>query len=188
MGSQRVRHDWVTEQEQQHRTSQVVLVVRNPPANEGNVRDLGSGSGLKRSTGGWHDYPFQYSCLENLMDSGAWRVIVHRVAKSWTRLKHLACMHTIWFSSYILNSCFSVSPPLFHLILMMTLQCNYYHPQIKDKITKSAQIYLLIWERLKAWVQTSPNSDSCQNTVSKRDLSWSCGFASYNLHDLLAIA
>ena len=82
--------------------------------------------------------------------------------------------------------CFPLS--LFHLILMITLQCNYYHPQIKDKITKSPEIYLLTWERFKAWVQTSPNSDNCQNTISKRDLSWSCGFASYNLRDLLAIA
>ena len=187
MGSQRVRHDWVTEQQQQFRTSQVVLVVKNLPASEGNVRDSGSVSGLKRSSGGGHDYPFQYSCLENLMGSGAWRATVHRVANSRTRLKHLACMHTIWFSSYILNGCFSVSPSLFHLILMVTLQCNCYHPQIKEKITKSAQIYLLIWERFKALVQTSPNSDNCQNTLSKRDLSWSCGFASYKLHDLLAI-
>ena len=34
--------------------------------------------------------PFQYSCLENSMDRGAWRATVHGVAKSWTRLKTLS--------------------------------------------------------------------------------------------------
>ena len=34
----------------------------------------------------WHGSPFQYSCLENTMDRGAWRAIVHGVAKSWTKL------------------------------------------------------------------------------------------------------
>ena len=42
--------------------------------------------------GGGHGNPFQHSCLENLMDRGAWWAIVHRVAKSWTRLKWLS-MH-----------------------------------------------------------------------------------------------
>ena len=36
---------------------------------------------------GGHGYPLQYSCLENLMDRGAWRTTVHGVAKSWTRLR-----------------------------------------------------------------------------------------------------
>ena len=37
--------------------------------------------------------PFQYSCLENSMDRGAWQAMVHRVVKSWTQLKRLS-MHT----------------------------------------------------------------------------------------------
>ena len=44
-------------------------------------------------TGKGHDNPLQYSCLENSMDRGAWRSTVHRVTKSWTRLKRLS-MHT----------------------------------------------------------------------------------------------
>ena len=55
--------------------------------NEGNVRDSGLIPGLGRSPGGGHGNPLQYSCLENPMDRGAWRATVHRVAKSWTRLK-----------------------------------------------------------------------------------------------------
>ena len=65
----------------------VVLVVKNPPANVGDIRDAGSVPGLGRSPGGGHDNPLQYSCLENLMDRGAWWATVHRVTKSRTRLK-----------------------------------------------------------------------------------------------------
>ena len=46
--------------------------------------------GLGRFPGGRHGNPFQYSCLENPMDRGAWRATVHGVEKSWTRLKWLS--------------------------------------------------------------------------------------------------
>ena len=62
-------------------------VVKNPLANAGDVGDAGSIPELERSPGGENDSPLQYSCLENPMDRGAWQVTVHRVAKSWTRLK-----------------------------------------------------------------------------------------------------
>ena len=58
--------------------SQVALVVKNMPANAG---DSGLISRLGRSPGGGNDNPLQYSCLENPMDRGAWRAIVHEVAK-----------------------------------------------------------------------------------------------------------
>ena len=65
----------------------MVPVVRNPPANAADVRDAGSIPGLGRSPGGGHGNPLQYSCLENSMDGGAWRVMVHRVTNSQTWLK-----------------------------------------------------------------------------------------------------
>ena len=52
--------------------SQVALVVKNLPANAGDVIDAGSIPGLGRSPGGGHGNPLQYSCLENPMDRGAW--------------------------------------------------------------------------------------------------------------------
>ena len=63
--------------------SQVALVVKNLPANAGN---LGASSipGSRRSLGGRHGNPLQYSSLENSMDRGAWQTIVHAVTKSWT--------------------------------------------------------------------------------------------------------
>ena len=60
----------------------VELVVKNPPANAGDLRDVGSIPGSGRSPGKGNANPLQYSCLENLIDRGAWWAIVHRVAKS----------------------------------------------------------------------------------------------------------
>ena len=54
-----------------------------------NTGDLGSIPGLGRSPGEGNGNPFQYSCLENPMDRGAWWATVHGVAKSWTQLKLL---------------------------------------------------------------------------------------------------
>ena len=51
--------------------SQVVLVVKNPLANAGDIRDMGSIPGLRRFPGGGHGNPVQYSCLENPTDRGA---------------------------------------------------------------------------------------------------------------------
>ena len=66
------------------RTSQGALVVENPPANAGGIRDAGSIPGLGRSPGGGNGNPLQYSCLENPMDRGAWQGIVPRVSQSFT--------------------------------------------------------------------------------------------------------
>ena len=70
--------------------SQVVLVVKNPSADAGDIRDTGSIPESGRSPGGKHGNSLQYSCLENPTDRGAWRVMVHRVAKSQIQLKRLS--------------------------------------------------------------------------------------------------
>ena len=48
--------------------SQMALVVKNPPVNVGDIRDVGLIPGLRRSPGGGHGNPLQYSCLENPVD------------------------------------------------------------------------------------------------------------------------
>ena len=73
--------------QQDSRVSQVVLVVKNPPANAGDTGDLSSIPGQGRSPRGGHGNPHQYSCLENPMDRGSWWVKVHRITKHQTRLK-----------------------------------------------------------------------------------------------------
>ena len=52
--------------------SQVALVVKNLPANAGDIRDKGDIPELGRSRGGGHGNPLQYSCLKNPMDRGDW--------------------------------------------------------------------------------------------------------------------
>ena len=66
----------------------MALVVKNTPANAGDVRDAGLISGLGRSPGGGHGNPFRYSCLENPMDRGAWQGIVHRLDYRLQRVGH----------------------------------------------------------------------------------------------------
>ena len=61
---------------------QVVLVVKNPPASGGDIRDESSIPGLGRFFGGGHGNPLQYSCLEDPMYRGAWQATVHGVTKS----------------------------------------------------------------------------------------------------------
>ena len=52
--------------------SQVVPVVKNPAANAGDARDVGSIPGSGKSPGGANGNPLQYSCLGSPMDRGAW--------------------------------------------------------------------------------------------------------------------
>ena len=59
-------------------------MVKNMPANAGDVTDLSSIPGLGRSSGERHGNLLPYSCLENLMDREAWQTTVHGVAKSRT--------------------------------------------------------------------------------------------------------
>ena len=70
-----------------HWASQVMLEVKNPPANAVDIRDLGLISGLGRSPAEGNGNPLQYSCLENPRDRGAWWATVHEVAMSQTGLK-----------------------------------------------------------------------------------------------------
>ena len=62
-------------------------VVKNPPANAGDVRDTGSIPESGKSPGGGHGNSLQYSCLENPMDRGAWQAKVCRVTQSRTQWK-----------------------------------------------------------------------------------------------------
>ena len=79
---QESEHIAVSKLKKDLRASQMELVVKNPPANAGDMKDIGSIPRLERSPGGGHGNPLQYSCLENAMDKGAWQAKVYRVTKS----------------------------------------------------------------------------------------------------------
>ena len=59
-------------------------MVKNPPINVGDAREMGSIPGSERSSVVGNGNPLQYSCLETSKDRRAWQATVHRVAKSWT--------------------------------------------------------------------------------------------------------
>ena len=59
-------------------------MLKDPPANVGDIKDVGSVPGLGRSPEGGHGNALQYSCLESPMDRGTWQASVPRVSKSWT--------------------------------------------------------------------------------------------------------
>ena len=85
-------------------------VVKNSPVSAGDVDSI---PGLGRSPGGGNGNPLQYSCLDNLMDRGAWWATVHGVAKSWMKIESMCahvrmCMcahtHTHTHNSFIPNN------------------------------------------------------------------------------------
>ena len=87
------------------------IVIKNPPANAGDVRDVGSIPGLGRSPGVGNGNPLQYSYRENSMGRGAWHPAVHGVPKNWTWFwiliaPRLALLHSLiifaclWFSQH----------------------------------------------------------------------------------------
>ena len=64
--------------------SQVALVVKNLPANAGDIRDMGSIPVLGRSPERSHGNSLQYSCLENAIERGSWQSTVHGIAENLT--------------------------------------------------------------------------------------------------------
>ena len=62
-------------------------MVKNLLANAGDIGDEGLILGLGRSPGGSDGNPLQYSCLENPMDRGPWKAMVHGVTESQRQLK-----------------------------------------------------------------------------------------------------
>ena len=75
-------------------------MVKNLPANAGDIRDAGSIPGSQRPPGEGNGNPLQYSCLENSMDREAWQTTVHKVANGQTGLKRLS-MHTLAITTKI---------------------------------------------------------------------------------------
>ena len=83
------------------RASQVELVVKNPPANAGDIKDEGSIPESERSPKEENGKPLQCSYLGNPMDREAWWATVHGIVKTRTRLNTHTC-HT--FTKYSKHS------------------------------------------------------------------------------------
>ena len=102
----------------------MVLVVKNPPANAGDLRDAGSIPGSWRSPGVGHGNSLQYSCLERPMDRGAWWATACSITKSQRWLKWLST------HAYIYNIYIYIYMYIYSLIYSLYLSlgigwCNY---------------------------------------------------------------
>ena len=82
--------------------SQIAQLVKNLPANAGDTGDAGLIPDLGRSPRGGNGNPFQYSCLENPMDRGAWQATVYKVTKSQTRLNDFTLTFQLLSSAELL--------------------------------------------------------------------------------------
>ena len=65
-------------------------MVKNLPANAGDIKDVGLIPESGRSARGAQGNPLQYSCQENPTDMRVWQAMVHRIKKSWALLKRLS--------------------------------------------------------------------------------------------------
>ena len=76
----------------------MLLVVKNPLVDAGDIRDMGSIPGLGRFLGGGQGNPRQHSCLENPTDRGAWWATDHRVTKSQPKrnVRTISCYGKTW--------------------------------------------------------------------------------------------
>ena len=83
------------------RQMNVTSIISEVKVSAWNVGDPGSNPGLGRSPGEGNSTPLQHSCLENLMEGGAWWAIVHGVAKSRTRLSDFTSLQ----HHHLISSC-----------------------------------------------------------------------------------
>ena len=142
------------------RASQVLLVVKNLPANAGDIRDIGLIPRWRRFSGGGHGNLLQYFCWENPVDKGAWWAAVHRVAKSRTWLKWLST-HTHPWKRKKVNSIYlwevkSYFLPSFCFILWVIYMISIYFSMeavvyLKKKTQKQ------VFHFSSSWGELSPN-------------------------------
>ena len=78
-------------------------MVKNPPANAGDLSDVGSTPGLGTSPGVDNGNSLQYSCLENSMERGVWWATVHGAAKNWTPHTHRCVPSFDIFSNLLIH-------------------------------------------------------------------------------------
>ena len=101
--------------------SQLVLVVKNLPANVGDIREASFIPGWGISPEEGHDNLLQYSCLENPLDRRTWWAMVHRITKSQTWLKGLRTYtQLVLWLKHLTN----VSP-LLHPCVQISIQTDF---------------------------------------------------------------
>ena len=142
-----------------------------------NARDLGSVPGLGRSPGEGNGYLFQYSCLENPMDRGAWQTTVHGVSKSWTGLSS-------WYFHYVLS--------LIHRRLLLVSQAFSCCPRahlcfLRDSFFFFSILIQIPWNSFQLMKQQSvlalqlARMAKRLSSIVKEKWKWSCSVVSHSL-------
>jgi len=122
----------------------VAQTVKNPPANAGDVRDVSLIPGLRGSPGGGHGNPLQYSCLENPMDSEAWRATSPWGGKEsdMTEEKRLNTHMQTAGKNYLHSSAaLTLSTPT----TILNIRACYYHPIFHMGKLRHRAVQLLVW-------------------------------------------
>ena len=122
--------------------SQVVLEVKNLPANAQDIRDAGLTPGSGRFPGEGNGYPLQDSCLENSMDRGVWQTTVLCGLKEWDMTEWLT-LSLFWWHLFIKNPKDTVQ---YILKLSLCFFFFFLEPHIKE--TKNAELILMqVWKK-----------------------------------------
>ena len=144
---------WVTIiQGKENWASQVAPVVKNLPATAGNIRDVVWTLSWEDSPGVGNSNPLQYSCLENFMKRGVWRVTVHRSSRTGLNWAHsyLLCYLLILFY-FLQHSCCwqNTNERLKHTrcLRMKIFLKNLFQDNYIDNMTFS-----LLFINVKAWL------------------------------------
>ena len=96
---------------------------------------------LGRSPGKGHDNPLQYSCLENLMDRGAWWATVHRVAKGRTRLKR----HSMHAYICVRVRCVNIYVCIYIYMCVCVYMCVYIYIYIIKRVCRTIPLLCLLY-------------------------------------------
>ena len=111
-------------------------MVKNSPANAGDLRDASSIPGRGRYLGEGNGNPLQYFCLENPMDRGAWWATVHGVTKSLTRLKQLSICAQRQINTFHMTELRKILKLCSRICLVgpMCFNINHYNTLIKEAV------------------------------------------------------
>ena len=171
----------IREKQTEQRASQVALQVKNPLANAGDVRDVGSIPGLRGSSGGGYGNPLQYSCLENPMDSEAWRATSPWGGKEsdLTEEKRLNTHVQSAGKNYLHGSAaLTLSTPT----TILNNRACYYHPIFHMGKLRHRAVQLLVWghtgSKQQSWDLNSGTLDPGSTLLTTRPFTKVIGPAS----------
>ena len=134
-----------------------------------NAGDAGSIPGWERAPGGEHDNLLQYSCLENPMDWGAWKAIVHRVTKSQTQLKRLKHANQEYITQRQEKSkCYSWSFTKLTQTCLMSIACSC---ALRNE-PPTFELFQNFWNPLKSISGLLPDQKIIQSP--SKDFNWLC--------------